>query len=241
MSKTKGGSQWAKSGSWLVALNLPKYLHSFFLFFFFFWSHCVAYGIVVPQPGLEPRAPTVRALSLTTEPWWNSLLLFFIPLSMFLYLLTTLFSLVSPSLQHKSLTCSDTPWHISVFGPFETTKIPAMLVQGDQGWEGEEYQKTPLANPAPNYKYPFPQREGYTWNLHRLVPEFTSKKNVLQSSELFSVSFSAQTESLLQTPLLKNTSFLPYQTSYMNQPNQAKRKSKVPTLYLRFWDLNMLL
>lgn len=133
MSKTKGGSQWAKSGSWLVALNLPKYIHSFFLSFFFFWSHWVAYGIVVPQPGLEPRALTVRALS---PDHWTPMefpVSFLYPFIKFLYLLTTLFSLVSPSLQHKSLTCSDTPWHISVFGPFETTKIPAML---DRGWEG---------------------------------------------------------------------------------------------------------
>lgn len=95
---------------------------------------------------------------------------------------------------------------------------------------GVKYQKL-LANPAPNYKYPFSQREGYTWNLHRLVPEFTSKKNVLQSSELFSVSFSAQiAREAASNSCVEKHPFLPYQTSYVNQLNQANRKSKVPIL-----------
>ena len=35
------------------------------LFFFFFWPHCAAYGIIVPQPGIEPSPPAVEAQSLT--------------------------------------------------------------------------------------------------------------------------------------------------------------------------------
>ena len=32
--------------------------------FFVFWLHCVACGILVPQPGIEPASPAVEALSL---------------------------------------------------------------------------------------------------------------------------------------------------------------------------------
>ena len=31
--------------------------------FVLFWLRCVAYGILVPQPGIEPGAPAVRVLS----------------------------------------------------------------------------------------------------------------------------------------------------------------------------------
>ena len=31
--------------------------------FFFFWSHCVACGILLPRPGIEPRATAVKAPS----------------------------------------------------------------------------------------------------------------------------------------------------------------------------------
>ena len=30
-------------------------------FFFFFWSHCAACGILVPQPGTEPAPPALEA------------------------------------------------------------------------------------------------------------------------------------------------------------------------------------
>ena len=32
--------------------------------FFFFWLHCMAYGILVPGPGIEPVSPAVDARSL---------------------------------------------------------------------------------------------------------------------------------------------------------------------------------
>lgn len=35
----------------------------YFFFFFLFWLCCVACGLLVPQPGIEPRPPTVTALS----------------------------------------------------------------------------------------------------------------------------------------------------------------------------------
>ena len=38
-----------------------------FAFFFSFWPCCVACGILVPQPGIEPRAPAVKVLS--TNHW----------------------------------------------------------------------------------------------------------------------------------------------------------------------------
>ena len=37
-------------------------MQSFFSHFFF-WLHCRAYGILVPQPGIEPRPLSVKALS----------------------------------------------------------------------------------------------------------------------------------------------------------------------------------
>ena len=33
-------------------------------FFFFFWLHCAAFGILVPQQGIEPAPPAVEAQSL---------------------------------------------------------------------------------------------------------------------------------------------------------------------------------
>ena len=30
----------------------------------FFWPHCVAFGILVPQPGIEPMLPALGAQSL---------------------------------------------------------------------------------------------------------------------------------------------------------------------------------
>ena len=32
---------------------------------FFFWPCCVAYGILVPRPGIEPMAPAVEVQSLS--------------------------------------------------------------------------------------------------------------------------------------------------------------------------------
>ena len=37
--------------------------HSNFFFFFFFWPCCVAYEMLVPRPGIEPRPPAVRVQS----------------------------------------------------------------------------------------------------------------------------------------------------------------------------------
>ena len=37
---------------------------SFFFFLIYFWSHYLACGILVPQPGVEPMHPTVKARSL---------------------------------------------------------------------------------------------------------------------------------------------------------------------------------
>ena len=51
------------SGHFLYHFNMFIYL-SFFSFFFFFWSLCSAYGILVPQPGIEPMSPAVQVWSL---------------------------------------------------------------------------------------------------------------------------------------------------------------------------------
>lgn len=121
-------------GDGLWPSTCPSIYIPFFSSFSLFGHTVWLMELWFPNQGWNPGSPQWERWVLTTEPRWNSLLLFFIPLSTFLYLLTTLFCLVSPSLQRKSLTCSATPWHISVFGPSETTKIPAMLVQGARGW-----------------------------------------------------------------------------------------------------------
>ena len=36
-----------------------------FLFFCCFWPRCVAYGVLVPQPGIKPTPPAVEAQALT--------------------------------------------------------------------------------------------------------------------------------------------------------------------------------
>ena len=43
-------------------VNLVFFLY-FFFSFFFFWPCCVASGILVPQPGIEPAALAVKAPS----------------------------------------------------------------------------------------------------------------------------------------------------------------------------------
>ena len=35
----------------------------FYFIIIIFWSHCAAWGILVPQPGIEPVAPAVEAQS----------------------------------------------------------------------------------------------------------------------------------------------------------------------------------
>ena len=41
-----------------------KVLFVFAIFFFFFWSHCTACGILVPGPGIEPIHFALEALNL---------------------------------------------------------------------------------------------------------------------------------------------------------------------------------
>ena len=40
------------------------FIYSFFFFFFPFWSYRVTWGILVPQPGIEPIPPAVEVCSL---------------------------------------------------------------------------------------------------------------------------------------------------------------------------------
>ena len=55
----------------LLALGMPHVQNdhldssflSFRLFFFFFWAHLMAFGILVPQPGIEPGRPAVETQS----------------------------------------------------------------------------------------------------------------------------------------------------------------------------------
>ena len=44
--------------------TLPYHCSNFFFFFFFFWPCHSAYGILVPQPGIEPRSWAVKAQTL---------------------------------------------------------------------------------------------------------------------------------------------------------------------------------
>ena len=39
------------------------YTFLFFKFLFYFWSHCMAWGILVPRPGIEPMPPAVEVQS----------------------------------------------------------------------------------------------------------------------------------------------------------------------------------
>ena len=43
-----------------------------FIYFLFFWPHCVAYGISVPRPGIEPTPLAVNCGVLTTGLPGNS-------------------------------------------------------------------------------------------------------------------------------------------------------------------------
>ena len=45
----------------------------FFFFLIYFWSHCLACGIIVPQPGLNPCTLQLKHGVLTTESSWRSL------------------------------------------------------------------------------------------------------------------------------------------------------------------------
>ena len=49
----------------VTPLNWPLLSHprSYLYLFFFFWPHCVACGILVPQPGIEPVPSAVKVLS----------------------------------------------------------------------------------------------------------------------------------------------------------------------------------
>ena len=47
-------------------------LFIFFYFIFKFWSHCTVYGILVPQPGIEPGPSAVKVPSANTRPLQKS-------------------------------------------------------------------------------------------------------------------------------------------------------------------------
>ena len=72
------------SHSWpsaMLASSSSSYLSSFlFLYFSLFWLQHAAYGIVVPQPGIEPALPALEGGILTTGPSGNSCSLFLKPL-----------------------------------------------------------------------------------------------------------------------------------------------------------------
>ena len=40
---------------------------------FIFWSHCMAYGILLPQPGIKSMLPALETRVLTTGPPEKSL------------------------------------------------------------------------------------------------------------------------------------------------------------------------
>ena len=54
----------------------------------FFWPHPMAYGILVPKPGVEPTPPALESSILTTGPPEKSLNVLF-NLNKFEYLLAT--------------------------------------------------------------------------------------------------------------------------------------------------------
>lgn len=137
LSEPNLGHSW-----WLSTFpSIYIYIFLFSLLFLFFWSHCVAYGTVVPQPGMEPRAPTVRVPALSPEPWtlMEFPAFFFLSLSLyqcsFIYLQH--FSLLFLHLSSISLWPALTPLGTFQFaGPLGQQKIPAMLVHG--GGEGKK-------------------------------------------------------------------------------------------------------
>ena len=48
----------------IVTIIYGNYVHQSPTTFVFFWLHCWACGILVPQPGIEPTSPAVEAWSL---------------------------------------------------------------------------------------------------------------------------------------------------------------------------------
>ena len=48
----------------ICSLRLVLFYQKFQKFFFFFWPHLVACGILVPQSGIEPALPAVELWSL---------------------------------------------------------------------------------------------------------------------------------------------------------------------------------
>ena len=52
-----------------VILSYYFLLH-FCLFFFFFWPHCLAYGMLIPQPGIEPKDFT--AVKVSSPNRWTT-------------------------------------------------------------------------------------------------------------------------------------------------------------------------
>ena len=52
----------------LPSFKLRYNLHTIEFILFFFWPHCAAYGILVPQLGIEPVPPALGTWVLTTGP-----------------------------------------------------------------------------------------------------------------------------------------------------------------------------
>ena len=63
------------------SLNLLQY---YFCFMFWFFGH-EAYGILTPQPGMEPTPPALEGEALTTGPPGRSLFLFYCLLLIYHY------------------------------------------------------------------------------------------------------------------------------------------------------------
>ena len=47
----------------LLLISSASFSLFIYIYLFIYWLHCTAYGILIPQPGIEPVSPTVEAWS----------------------------------------------------------------------------------------------------------------------------------------------------------------------------------
>ena len=103
MESQRAGYDWVTERT--NNINLPQKNPSRLLFFFFFHFGCVAYGILVPWPGIKTALPAVEAWN--PNHWMAREVLFFFFLNfIFFYFLTLQYCIGFAIYQHESATGS---------------------------------------------------------------------------------------------------------------------------------------